>query len=96
MKTKKIDLKALLAEKTEGIVPSSTAHETMEIAEKRIPKNLMFDAESTEFKPETRVVTASGARGLTVEEAKQFDDDMNRFIVIRQIISSRFRQAVWS
>ena len=80
MKAKKIDLKALLAEKTEGIVPSSTAKETMEIAEKKIPKNLMYDAESTEFKPETRVVTASGARGLTVEEAKQFDDDMNRFI----------------
>ena len=40
----------------------------------------MYDAESTEFKPETRSVTASGARGLTVEEAKQFDDDMNRFI----------------
>lgn len=80
MKTKKIDLKALLAEKTEGIVPSGTAKETMEIAEYKIPKNLMYDAESTEFKPETRVVTASGARGLTVEEAKQFDDDMNRFV----------------
>ena len=45
-----------------------------------IPKNLMFDAESSEFKPETKPVTASGARGLTVEEAKLFDDEMNRFI----------------
>ena len=45
-----------------------------------VPHNLMFDAESTEFCPETKPVTASGARGLTVEEAKLFDDEMNRFI----------------
>ena len=44
----------------------------VEGAEMSIPKNLMFDAESTEFKPETKPVTASGARGLTVEEAKTF------------------------
>lgn len=40
----------------------------------------MFDAESGEFKPETKPVTTTGAKRLTVEEAKEFDDEMNRFI----------------
>lgn len=49
------------------IVEARTA---IEGAEMSIPKNLMFDAESAEFKPETKPVTASRAKGLTVEEAK--------------------------
>ena len=77
---KQIDLKALLESKVGNIEPMDGAKTAIEKAEMNIPKNLMFDAESTEFKPETKPVTASGARGLTVEEAKLFDDEMNRFI----------------
>lgn len=77
---KKLDLKALLESKIGNIEPAENAKSAIERAEMKIPHNLMFDAESTEFKPETRPVTASAARGLTVEEAKAFDDEMNRFI----------------
>lgn len=78
--SKKIDLKALLESKMGEIEPAEESREAIEGAEMSIPKNLMFDAESTEFKPETKPVAASGARGLTVEEAKTFNDEMNRFI----------------
>lgn len=77
---KKLDLKALLESKMSNIEPAKEAKSAIERAEMKIPYNLMFDAESTEFKPETKPVTASAARGLTVEEAKAFDDEMNRFI----------------
>lgn len=77
---KQIDLKALLESKMGSIEPAEGAKTAIERAEMNVPKNLMFDAESTEFKPETKPVTTSGARGLTVEEAKLFDDEMNRFI----------------
>ena len=77
---KQIDLKALLESKVGNIEPEKGVKTAIEKAEISIPKNLMFDAESSEFKPETKPVTASGARGLTVEEAKLFDDEMNRFI----------------
>ena len=78
--SKQIDLKTLLETKMGNITPSVDAQKSIEQANLAVPKNLMFDAESTEFKPETKPVTASGARGLTVEEAKLFDDEMNRFI----------------
>ncbi len=77
---KKIDLRALLEGKMGEIEPAEDTREAIEGAEMSIPKNLMFDAESTEFKPETRLIAASGARGLTVEEAKTFNDEMSRFI----------------
>ncbi|MBQ2883311.1 MAG: hypothetical protein IJE43_06020 [Alphaproteobacteria bacterium] len=77
---KQIDLKALLESKMGNIEPMEGSKIAIERAEMSVPHNLMFDAESTEFKPETKPVTASGARGLTVEEAKSFDDEMNRFI----------------
>ena len=63
---KKIDLKALLESKMGEIEPAEESREAIEGAEMSIPKNLMFDAESTEFKPETKPVAASGARGLPV------------------------------
>lgn len=77
---KQIDLKALLENKMGSIEPAEDSKTAIERAEMNVPKNLMFDADSTEFKPETKPVTTSGARGLTVEEAKLFDDEMNRFI----------------
>ncbi len=77
---KQIDLKALLESKMGNIEPMEGSKIAIEHAEMNVPHNLMFDAESTEFRPETKPVTASGARGLTVEEAKTFDDEMNRFI----------------
>ena len=77
---KQIDLKALLESKMGNIEPLEGSKIAIERAEMNVPHNLMFDAESSEFRPETKPVTASGARGLTVEEAKSFDDEMNRFI----------------
>lgn len=77
---KEIDLRALLESKMGKIEPSESTRTAIERMEMHVPKNLMFDAESTEFKPETKPVMVSGARGMTVEEAKEFDDEMNRFI----------------
>lgn len=77
---KQIDLKALLESKMGNIEPLEGSKIAIERAEMNVPHNLVFDAESSEFRPETKPVTASGARGLTVEEAKSFDDEMNRFI----------------
>lgn len=77
---KQIDLKALLESRMGEIEPAEGSKAAIEGAEMSVPRNLMFDAESTEFKPETKPVTASGARGLTVEEARTFNDEINRFI----------------
>lgn len=78
--SKQIDLKALLENEIEVIESLESNKKAIEYAEISVPHNLMFDAESTEFKPETKPIISSGARGLTVEEAKLFDDEMNRFI----------------
>ena len=78
--SKQLDLKALLESKMGNIEPLESSRITIERAEMSVPRNLMFEAESTEFKPETKPVIASGARGLTVEEAKSFDDEITRFI----------------
>lgn len=80
MATKQIDLRALLAQKTAGIVPAENAIEVIEAVERSVPKNLLFDAEATEFKPETKPVQGSSIRRLTVDEAKESDDEMSRFI----------------
>lgn len=87
---KQIDLKALLESKMGNIEPEESSKSSIEAVEMNVPRNLMFDAESTEFKPETKPVTASGARGLTVEEAKTFDDDV--IIGLSQEIS--YKEAV--
>ena len=77
---KQMDRKALLESKMGNIQPIAEVQQSIDAVERNIPRNLMFSGESTEFKPETKAVNATSARGLTVEEAKQFDDDMNRFI----------------
>lgn len=69
--SKQIDLKALLESRMENIEPTESSKKAIERAEMNVPHNLMFDAESTEFQPETKPVTSSGARGLTVEEVLQ-------------------------
>lgn len=78
--SKQIDLKALLERRMGRIEPAEGSRTAIEGAEMSVPKNLMFDAESTEFKPETKPVTASAAGRLTVEEARAFNDEMGRFI----------------
>lgn len=79
---KQLDLKSLLQSKmgSMDITSVEVNQKAIERAEKAIPHNLMFDAESTEFKPETKPITTFEATGKTVEEAKQFNDEMNRFI----------------
>ena len=75
-----IDLKALLESKMGNIEPMKEAQSVIESVERTIPKNIMYSIESEEFIPETKPMSSGEARGLTVEEAKQFDDEMNRFI----------------
>ncbi len=78
--SKQINLKELLETKVENLNPIEDAQMAIEAVDSIIPKNLMLDAESILFKPDTKSVRTPGSRGLTVEEAKQFNDDMNRFI----------------
>ncbi len=80
MKAEQIDLKGLLERDLGLFTHDKGAKTALNQLEKIIPRNLMYDAESTEFKPETRPMSANLARGLTVEEAKTIDDEMNRFI----------------
>lgn len=77
---RQIDLKALLESRAGSTEPGEGSQPHTGEAEMNVPRNLMFDAESTDFKPETKPVAAPAAGGLTVEEAKEFDDEMNRFI----------------
>lgn len=81
---KQLDLKSLLQSKMGNmdITPVEINQKAIERAEMSIPHNLMFDAESVIFKPETKPITTPEATGKTVEEAKQFNDEMNRFIDI--------------
>ncbi len=80
MSKNNIDLKALLESKMGSFEPTEDARMALEAVEKKIPHNLMFDAESTVFKPETRPTTMSGAKQKTVEDAVLFNEEMNRFI----------------
>ena len=80
MATKQIDLKALLTQKMGAIEPVPAVQSAIQNAERSIPKNLMYSAESTEFQPVTEPVTTTAARGLTVEEAASFDSEMSRYI----------------
>ena len=75
-----IDLKALLESKLGDVVPSEEDILTIDRVSKAIPENLMFNAETTEFKPITKPVSTTGATSMTVEEAKQFYQNMERFI----------------
>ena len=75
-----IDLKALLESKLGDVIPTETDILTIERVSKAIPEKLMFNAETTEFKPVTKPVTTTGARPLTVEEACMFNAEMDRFI----------------
>jgi len=77
---KQVDLKELLESKMKDIKPVEGAEKAIEAAEKNIPHNLMFYAESTEFKPETKPVAAIRRSGMTVEEAKAFNNEIKRFI----------------
>lgn len=75
-----VDLKALLESKLGDVIPTEAHISTIEQVSKAIPENLMFNAESGEFKPITKPVTTSGAKPLTVEQAKEFNTEMDRFI----------------
>lgn len=76
---KQLDLKALLENKLGTIKPTVDSN-TIEHIEKTVPHNLMFNLESTTFVPETKPITNPTTRCRTVEDAKLFDDEMNRFI----------------
>ena len=73
-----IDLKALLMKKTENMEPAEKAKENVAAAEAQIPRNLMYDAESTNFKPEQ--VFTSEVHKLTVDQAKEQDAEMTKFV----------------
>ncbi len=79
MGTRQVDLKALLESRMGNIEPAEGSRASIENAEMHIPKNLMYDAESTEFKPETKPVL-SEVKQVSVEETKAFENEMDRFI----------------
>lgn len=80
MGTRQIDLKALLESRMGSIEPAEGSGAAIERADMSIPKNLMYDAESTVFKPETKPVLQSETKQMTVEEAREFEGEMNRFV----------------
>ena len=80
MAKQSIDLKALLESKLGDVIPTEAHISTIEQVSKAIPENLMFNLESSEFKPITKPITTSGAKPLTVEQAKEFNAEMERFI----------------
>ena len=49
--SKTIDLKALLESKMKAVEPAQDAQKAIELAEVSVPRNLMYDAESSEFIP---------------------------------------------
>lgn len=75
-----LDLKALLESRLGDIRPTEDDILAIEQVSRSIPENLMYSAESGEFKPVTKPATVSGAKPLTVEQAKEFNDNMDRFI----------------
>lgn len=79
--SKEINLKELLETKMEDIQPIEEVKATIEAVNKTVPKNLMFDAESTEFKPETVTTGIDMAvRPLSVEETQMFEAKINECI----------------
>ena len=78
--SKTIDLKALLESKMKAVEPAQDAQKAIELAEVSVPRNLMYDAESSEFIPVAEPVMGAVVRGLTVEEAQAFNTDMSRFV----------------
>ncbi len=80
MAKKTIDLQQLLESKLGDIRPTESDIRAIETASRSIPENLMFSAESTEFKPVTKPTTTSGAKPLSVDEAVQNNLEMDRFI----------------
>ena len=81
MATKQIDLRALLEQKTAGIVPAENAKEVIEAAERAVPKNLLFDAQADKFEPETVTTgTELAVRPLSVEETQMFEAKINECI----------------
>lgn len=77
---KQLNLKEFLESRMGDITPPEGSKTAIEQAEINVPKNLMFDAESGEFKPETKPVTSVRAKGMTLEEAKDFDDEIGQFV----------------
>ena len=75
-----IDLKSLLESKIGDVIPTEADISTIERVSKAIPENIMYNAETIEFKPITKPVTTSGARQLTVEEVQLYNTEMDRFI----------------
>ena len=61
MANKTIDLKALLESKLGDVIPTEADISTIERVSKAIPENLMFNAETTEFKTITKAVTVNPA-----------------------------------
>ncbi len=76
---KQIDLKEVLLSRMGDIEPSKEYKKAIEKAEKNIPANLMYDAESN-FKPETIVTGTVGIRPLSIAEAKDFDEKITECI----------------
>ena len=78
--TKTLDLKEVLLSKVGEIEPMEGAMVKIEKAERRIPANLFYEANSGEFYAETAVADNGSIRPLSIAEAKDFEAKINKCI----------------
>lgn len=79
--SKQINLKDILISRTSELTPLEASQKTITAFENKVPKNLLFDSESTIFEPETVVTsTEVGVRPLSVAETIEFEAKINECI----------------
>lgn len=77
---KTLDLKEVLLSKIGEIEPLEGAKTSITKAERQIPGNLFYEANSGEFHAETVVSDYGSIRPLSIEEAKDFEAKINQCI----------------
>lgn len=79
--SKQVNLKDILLSRTSELAPLETSQKTISAFESKVPKNLLFDSESTIFEPETVITsTEIGVRPLSVAETIEFEAKINECI----------------
>ena len=79
--SKQINLKDILISRTSELTPLDASQKTITAFENKVPKNLLFDNESTIFEPETVITsTEVGVRPLSVAETIEFEAKINECI----------------
>lgn len=79
--SKQVNLKDILLSRTSELIPLETSQKAIAAFESKVPKNLLYDSESSVFEPETVVTsTEIGVRPLSIEETKEFESKINQCI----------------